>query len=106
MVSFFFYPKTIAVIGATDNPQKFGNAVTINILQNKNLNSEIFLVSPTGKEISGLKCYSSVLDIPKDVDIAIILVPSKVIDIVIDQCISKNVKGIIIVTAGFGELNE
>ena len=106
MVSFFFYPKTIAVIGATDNPQKFGNAVTINILQNKNLNSEIFLVSPTGKEISGLKCYLSVLDIPKDVDIAIILVPSKVIDKVVDQCISKNVKGIIIVTAGFGELNK
>jgi len=106
VVSFFFYPKTIAVIGATDNPKKFGNAVTINILQNKNLISEIFLVSRKRKEISGLKCYSSVLDIPKDVDVAIILVPAKVIDEVVDQCISKKVKGIIIITAGFGELNE
>ncbi|KKM88114.1 hypothetical protein LCGC14_1262010 [marine sediment metagenome] len=106
MVSFFFYPKTIAVIGATDNPQKFGNAVTINILQNKNLISELFLVSLKSKEISGLKCYLSVLDIPKDIDVAIILVPAKAIDNVIDQCISKKVKGIIIITAGFGELSE
>ena len=106
MVFFFFYPKTIAVIGATSNPKKFGNAVTINILENKNLQSEIFLVSNKSQEISGLKCYKSILEIPKDVDIAIILVPARVIDEVIDQCIEKMVKGIIIITAGFGEINE
>lgn len=106
MVIFFFYPKTIAVIGATNNPKKFGNAVTINILKNKNLQSEIFLVSPKSQEIAGLKCYKSILEILKDIDIAIILVPARVIDEVIDQCIEKKVKGIIIITAGFGEINE
>ena len=106
MVFFFFYPKTIAVIGATSNPKKFGNAVTINILKNENLQSEIFLVSHKSQEIAGLKCYKSILEISKDVDIAIILVPVRVIDEVIDQCIEKKVKGIIIVTAGFGEINE
>ena len=106
MVSFFFYPKTIAVIGATNNPKKFGNAVTINLLNNANSQSELFLVSHKSQEIFGVKCYKSILDIPKDIDIAIILVPARVIDDVIDQCIKKRVKGIIIITAGFGEINE
>jgi len=106
MVAFFFYPKTIAVIGATSNPKKFGNAVTINILKNKNLQSEVFLVSQKSQEIAGLKCFKSILEIPRDIDIAIILIPAKVINEVINQCIEKRVKGIIIVTAGFGEINK
>ena len=106
MVSFFFFPRTIAVIGATSNPKKFGNAVTINILRNKYLQSELFLVSHKSQEIMGLKSYKSILEIPEDIDIAIILVPARVIDQIIDQCIEKKVKGIIIITAGFGEINE
>ena len=106
MVSFFFYPKTIAVIGATNNPKKFGNAVTINLLNNSKPQSELFLVSHQSQEISGVKCYKSILEISKDIDVAIILVPARVIDDVIDQCIKKRVKGIIIITAGFGEINE
>ncbi len=102
----FFFPKSIAVIGATANPRKFGNAVTINILKNKNLESELFLVTQKSNEILGLKCYKSILDVPKDVDLAIILVPAKAVDGVIDQCIEKQVKSIIIVTAGFGEINQ
>lgn len=102
----FFFPKSIAVIGATANPRKFGNAVTINILKNKNLESELFLVTQKSTEILGLKCYKSILEVPKDVDLAIILVPAKAVDGVIDQCIEKQVKRIIIVTAGFGEINQ
>ncbi|MHA2007331.1 MAG: acetate--CoA ligase family protein [Promethearchaeota archaeon] len=106
MVSFFFYPKTIAVIGATNNPKKFGNAVTINILQNKNLQCDLFLVTPTSEEILGLKCYKSILEVPVDINVAIISVPAKVVDEVIDQCINKKVKGIIVITAGFGEIDD
>ena len=43
MIKDFFYPNSIAVIGATANPKKFGNAVTINILKNKRLTSDIYL---------------------------------------------------------------
>jgi acetyl-CoA synthetase (ADP-forming) len=106
MINFFFYPKTIALIGATSNPKKFGNAVTINILNNKNLKSEVFLVSQKSQEIAGLRTYKSILEIQREIDVAIILVPAKVIDEVIDQCLKKKVKGIIIITAGFGEINE
>ena len=106
MLSIFFYPKSIAIIGATADPKKFGNAVTTNILKNKDLTSKVYLVSWGSKEIEGLKTYNSILDIPDEIDIAIILVPAHAVESIIDQCIDKKVKGIIIVTSGFGERDE
>ncbi|MFX1495909.1 MAG: acetate--CoA ligase family protein [Promethearchaeota archaeon] len=106
MLDFFFYPKSIAVIGATANPKKFGNAVTLNIISNTNLESELFLVSHKSKDILGFKSYTSILEIPKEIDLAIILVPAKIVEDVIEECIEKKVKGIIIVTAGFGEIDD
>ncbi|MCE7741702.1 MAG: acetyl-CoA synthetase [Candidatus Heimdallarchaeota archaeon] len=106
MVKEFFYPKTIAVIGATADSKKFGNAVTVNLLENEQLESELFPINPKSTEILGLKSYASILEVEKEVDLAIVLVPSKAVPIVVDQCIEKNVKRIIIVSAGFGEINE
>ena len=106
MLSLFFYPKSIAIIGATADPKKFGNAVTTNILKNKNLTSKVYLISHGSKEIEGLKSYNSILDISDEIDIAIILVPANVVNSVVDECIKKKVKGIIIVTSGFGEIDE
>ena len=102
----FFYPKSIAIIGATANPKKFGNAVTTNILKNKDIKSEVFLISHGSKEIQGIKTYDSLLDVEDEVEIAIILVPANIVESVVDQCIEKQVKGIIIVTSGFGEVDE
>ncbi len=106
MPHFFFTPKTIAVIGATANPKKFGNAVTINILNNKNLKSKLFLITQNSKEIMGIPCFQSIIDIPEEIELAIILVPAKAVNTVINECITKKVKRIIIVTAGFGEIND
>ena len=106
MISLFFSPKTIAVIGATANPKKFGNAVTINILQNKDLACELYLITQNTKEILGIKCYKSILNVQKEIDLAIILVRARVVDSVIDECIEKHVKCVIIITAGFGEINQ
>ncbi len=106
MVHHFFHPNTIAIIGATADPRKFGNAVTVNLLENDNLQSEIFPVNPKADTICDLKSYPSVLDIEKDVDLAILLVPSRAVPAVVEQCIEKKVKRIIIVSAGFGEINE
>ena len=106
MVHKFFNPDTIAIIGATEDPRKFGNAVTINLVENEKLKAELFPVNPKSTEICGLKSYASVLDIEKDIDLAIILVPSKAVPSVLDQCIKKEVKRVIIVSAGFGEINE
>lgn len=106
MPQFFFTPKTIALIGTTANPKKFGNAVTKNILKNKKLQSKLFLVTQNSKEIMGIPCFKSILDIPEEIELAIILVPAKAVLAVIDECVIKKVKRIIIVTAGFGEIND
>ncbi len=106
MPSLFFYPKTVAIIGATADPTKFGNALTKNILKNKNLQNEIFLISRSSKEICGSKCYRFIHEVPNDIDLAIVLVPASVVDLVVDQCIKKSVKRIIIITAGFGEIDD
>ncbi|MHA1646164.1 MAG: acetate--CoA ligase family protein [Promethearchaeota archaeon] len=106
MPKIFFNPRNIALIGATENPKKFGNAVTKNLVENPKLEVELFPVSRSAELIMGLKAYPSILDIPKDIDLAIVLVPSKVVPLVVDQCIEKKVKRIIIVTAGFGEVSN
>jgi len=106
MISTFFYPKTIAIIGATADPKKFGNAVTMNLLNNDDLISKIFLVSHGSKEICGISTYNSILDISEEIDIALILVPAKFVENVVEECIQKKVEGIIIVSAGFGEIDE
>ncbi len=106
MISQFFYPNSIAVIGATDNPKKFGNAVTINILKTKELPFKLYLVSHGSKEIDGIGTYKSIAEIEHEVEIAILLVPAKVVESVVDDCIDKGVKGIIIVTSGFSEVDE
>jgi acetyl-CoA synthetase (ADP-forming) len=106
MLDYFFSPKSIAIIGATANPKKFGNVVTSNILSNKKLKSKLFLVSYNTEEIMGCRCYKSLLDIDEKIDLVIILVPAKVVLQVVNDCIEKKVKGIIIVSSGFGEVDE
>ncbi|TFF93306.1 MAG: hypothetical protein EU543_03925 [Promethearchaeota archaeon] len=106
MISKFFNPQNIAVIGATSDPKKFGNAVTMNLLNIHDLNCKIFLVTHGSKTICDIPTYKSVLDISEEIDIAIILVPGKYVENVVEECIHKEVKGIIIVSAGFGEINE
>jgi acyl-CoA synthetase (NDP forming) len=102
----FFNPHTIAVIGATEDPSKFGNAVTINLLNVHDLKAKVIPVSKTAYAIYGLQAYSTITEIPEKIDLAIILVPAKAVPSIVDECIEKKVPSIIIVTAGFGEINE
>ncbi|MCG3218224.1 MAG: CoA-binding protein [Candidatus Heimdallarchaeota archaeon] len=101
-----FYPKTIAIIGASDNPQKFGYEVTKNIITNKDDNLTVFPIHPSSEEVLGLKVNKSVLDVADDIDLAIILVGQRYVIPVVKECAQKKVKGLIIVTAGFSEINE
>lgn len=106
MPSLFFNPKSIALIGATSDPRKFGNAVTKNILNNDSLHCDVYLISKNSEKIHGKKCYRFLSEVPVDIDLVIILVPARIVEIVINQCIKRNVKRIIIVTAGFGEIDD
>lgn len=97
-----FYPKKIAVIGASSSPDSFGHKLIDNLMA-VGFEGIIFPVNPRLQHVHSLKCYASVLDIPEPVDLAIITVPVDIVLDIIEQCGQKEVKGIILISAGFRE---
>ncbi|MCP4757411.1 MAG: acetyl-CoA synthetase [Proteobacteria bacterium] len=100
-----FFPKNIAVIGAT--PKKrwswaSGNSWIQGSLK-QGFQGSIYPVHPTAESIMGLKVYSSVLDIPDEIDLAIFTVPFTIVEKVLRECVQKGVKFVHLLTAGFSE---
>ncbi len=102
-ISYFFNPKSIAVIGASASEGKVGNTVLKNIIHS-GYNGKIYPINPRSEEILGYKAYKSVLDIPEDVEIAIFVIPGKFCVSAAEECGKKGVKGLIIISAGFKEI--
>lgn len=100
-----FNSKTIAVIGASAKPGTAGNDY-LKVLTNFRDSSDIYPVNPNYEKIMGLKTYSSVLEVPEEVDLAYVLVPAKITPRVIEDCIEKGVKGIVVMSGGFSELGN
>ncbi len=95
-------PKSIAVIGASTKEHTIGSDI-MKRLQEYNFNGKIYPVNPKGGIIEGLQAYTSVLEVPGEVDLAIIVVNAKFVLSTIDQCNEKGIKGLCIITAGFKE---
>ena len=96
----FFNPKTIALIGASENPNKVGN-ILINKLQN--FKGEIISINNKSQIINKKIAYKTVLLYPKKIDLAIIAIPAKFVIKALKQCAKKQIKNIIIISAGFAE---
>lgn len=95
-------PRAIAVIGASTKAHTIGSDI-MKRLQEYGFKGEIYPVNPKGGVIEGLQAYSSVLDIPGEVDLAIIVVNAKFVLSTIDQCHEKGVGGLCVISAGFKE---
>lgn len=100
-----FEPDSIALVGASASPGKWGNAILKNLLDG-GFEGEVYPVNPRENEILGRACYPSVLDIPGPVDLAVISVPSSLVFAVTEECGKKGIKGIIMITAGFSETGD
>ncbi len=98
-----FRPKSIAVVGASNNPEKVGYALLRNLELFK---GSVYPVNPKYSELFGRKCYRSVLDIPDPVDCALIAVPSKAVPDVVEECGRKGVKLAVVISAGFSEVGS
>ena len=105
MLDFFFRPQSLAIVGASRNPEKLGHAVLSNII-NSGFPGRVYPVNPKARALMGLPCYPSVLEIPDPVDLAIIVIPYPYVPAVVEQCGQKGVKGIIVISAGFRETGE
>lgn len=100
-----FKPRSVAVIGASEKPTKLGFHV-MKSLTKGGFPGTITPVNPTSREIMGLKAVASISDIPDEVDLAIVVLPSRMVPAVLKECISKGVRGIVLITAGFKEIED
>ena len=101
----FFNPKSIAVIGVSRKPEKIGYQLLRSILL-AGFKGPVYPVNPKAKEIMGLKVYSSVLEIPDEIDLAIIAVPAPIVPKVVEECGLKSIKSIIVISGGFKEIGD
>ena len=98
-------PKSIAVIGASTKPKTIGSEI-MQRLRDYKFNGNIYPVNPKGGIIEGFQAYTSINEVPGDVDLAVIVVNAKFVLDTIDQCHEKGIKGICIITAGFKETGK
>ncbi len=101
----FFYPESIAVIGASQNALK-PNGIPLYLLNMFGFEGDVYPVNPKYENVGGLKCYPSILDIDSPVDLAIIGVAAAQTMAVLEECEKKQVKTVIIFTSGFAEVGE
>ncbi|MBI4155278.1 CoA-binding protein [Candidatus Woesearchaeota archaeon] len=101
----FFKPKSIAIIGASRKKGKVGNVLVENLLHSK-FKGKIYPVNPKANKILNLKCYKSVLNIKEKIDLAVLAIPAEIILKSIKECNKKEVKDILIITAGFSEIGN
>lgn len=98
-------PKSIAVIGASTKPKTIGSEI-MQRLRDYKFNGNIYPVNPKGGIIEGFQAYTSINEVPGEVDLAVIVVNAKFVLDTIDQCHEKGIKGICIITAGFKETGK
>jgi len=102
MLEAFFRPSSVAVIGASRDPEKLGYAVLAN-LKEGGFRGALYPVNPKAKEILGLRAYPSVLDVPGAVDMAVIVIPYRLVPATLDECGQKGVPAVVVISAGFRE---
>jgi acetyltransferase len=104
MLEEFFDPKSVAVVGASTSPEKLGYAVLENLVNGGYAEvGKIFPINPKADEILGQKAYPSVLDVPDDIDLAVIVIPYSYVPAVLEECGKKKIPGVVVISAGFRE---
>ncbi|MFC1890203.1 acetate--CoA ligase family protein, partial [Thermodesulfobacteriota bacterium] len=101
----FFEPRSVAVVGVSESPTNLGRRIMNNMIQ-FDYSGIVYAVGPKGGVIHGRRIYHSVLDIPDQVDLAVILTPARTIPQIIDDCGRKGISHTIIESAGFREYGD
>jgi len=98
-------PESIAVVGASKDPFKWGNMLLSAIMKG-GFEGNLYPINPKETEIDGLTCYPTLKDIPDEVDMAIVVVPARVVPSIFGDLAVKGVKGAVVITSGFGEAGD
>lgn len=98
-----FRPRSVAVIGASRRPGTIGRELLHNLIMG-DFQGKIFPVNPKADVIHSMKCYPSVLSIPDEVDLAVVIVPREDVLRAVDDCGRKGVRGVVVISSGFREI--
>lgn len=104
ILDYVFYPESVALVGASNSEGKIGYFYMKNLVDD--FKGKIFPVNPNEETVQGIKSYKSIKEIPDSVDLAVIVVPTKAVIEVIEDCAQKGVKAALVTTAGFGEAGK
>ncbi len=99
-----FDPKTIALIGATENKGAVGRTMLDNLLRSRE--RKIFPVNPHTNKVLGVETYSTIAGVPDHVDLAVVATPARSVPVVVEECGRAGVEGVVIISAGFKEIGE
>ncbi len=100
-----FFPRSVAVIGASSDPKSIGGKLFHNIISS-GFTGPLYPVNPKAKVINSVSAYPTVGEIPDEVDLAYIVVPQRFVIDVARQCAAAGVRGIVVISAGFSEVGE
>jgi len=98
----FLNPKSVAVIGASRRPNTIGNFVFRNLIQ-QDFKGVVYPVNPNAEVVAAIKAYPSILDIPGDIDLAIIAIPADKVQQVVEESAHKGARGVVILSSGFAD---
>lgn len=97
-----FEPKSVAVIGASRDPAKTGHIILKNIID-AGFKGKLYPINPKAGEILGIKAYSSLKEVPDDIDLAVFVIPARFVPAVMEEAGQKGVKAAVIISGGFRE---
>ncbi len=103
-LSYLFNPRSIAIIGATLREGSVGGVITRNLLTK--FRGRVYLVNPSYNELLSHKVYKSVLEVPDEIDLAVIVTPAPTVPRIISECVTKGIRATIIISGGFSEIGE
>lgn len=102
MIDKIFSPKSIAVVGASQDTEKIASVILKNVIEG-GYNGKVYPINPKYEEIQGRQSFPDILQVKDHIDMVCIAIPYQFVESIVDQCIQKKVKSVVIITAGFKE---
>ncbi len=100
-----FSPKTVAVVGASNDPTKWGGTLMNNILSG-DFPGVIYPINPRSDRVFGLPAFSSLAELPEVPDLVLIAVPARLVPDLMEECGTLGVRGVVVISSGFSEVSE
>ncbi len=99
-----FSPESIALVGASNMPAKWGSFLLSHLIGGGYKRENIFPVNPHEEKIHGLPAYASLADLPRKVDLVIITTPAKLVAGILEECAAQDLKHVVVISSNFSEV--